>query len=59
MLQCEERVIENLNVVSNGTLPGAVAQYHCDETYVLEGPEQRICQNNGMWSGDEPVCNRE
>ena len=59
VIRCEEHMIENGNVVSNGTLLGAVAQYSCDETYVLDGPEQRICQDNGMWSGDEPVCNCE
>ena len=52
-------MIQNGKSMSNGTLPGAVAQYSCDETYVLEGPEQQICQENGMWSGDDPVCNRE
>ena len=59
MTECKELMIENGNIMSNGTLLGAVAQYSCDESYVLEGPEQRICQDSGMWSGDEPVCTRE
>ena len=59
VINCGELTVENGNVDSDGTLLGAVVQYSCDETYVLEGPEQRICQNDGMWSGEEPVCTRE
>ena len=59
VIDCGELTIDNGNIDSNGALLGAVAQYSCDETYVLEGPEQRICQNDGMWSGDEPVCTRK
>lgn len=52
-------MVENGNVVSDENLLGGVARYSCDETYVLDGPEERTCQDNGMWSGDEPMCTRE
>ena len=30
--------------------------YSCGTGYTLEGREQRVCQENGLWSGDMPGC---
>ena len=32
------------------------AIYFCDDGYFLQGPSSRICQSNGDWSGNAPVC---
>ena len=32
------------------------ALYSCGSGYSLEGKEQRVCQENGLWSGDLPGC---
>ena len=35
---------------------GAMANYSCNEGYILLGPNARICQSNGSWTEDVPVC---
>ena len=35
---------------------GARATYSCNEGFVLAGDAVRICQSDGMWSGEEPTC---
>ena len=35
---------------------GAVANYSCNEGYILMGPTARTCQSNGNWTDDAPVC---
>ena len=35
---------------------GTVSTYTCDSGYTLNGEDTRICQDNGKWSGEEPVC---
>ena len=35
---------------------GAVANYSCNEGYILTGPTARTCQSNGNWTEDEPFC---
>ena len=45
-------VILNLNL----TTIGAVANYTCNEGYVLMGPTSRICQSTGNWTEDAPLC---
>ena len=46
----------NGQVSLNGTAVGSIATYTCDAGYNLIGNVQRMCQGNGSWSGDEPVC---
>ena len=36
-----------------------VVVYKCDEGYSLIGPSKRVCQSNGKWSGEEPLCECE
>ena len=52
----------SLNNPANGrvsfteTFGGSVANYSCDQGYMLCGAENRICQSNGTWSGSPPEC---
>ena len=46
-------------VTVSGTLLGSIAQYNCNDGYVLVGDATRTCENTGHWSGTEPVCNRK
>lgn len=38
------------------TSVGSTAAYACDKGYILEGSAVRVCQQDGAWSGQEPVC---
>lgn len=40
----------------NDTSEGSVAVYTCSMGYTLEGGNERVCQEDGQWSGREPVC---
>lgn len=40
---------------SNMTV-GSIASYSCVEGFRLEGEQDRICFNNGSWSGNVPSC---
>ena len=41
-----------------GTTFGQTATYSCDLGYNLVGDSTRTCQANGVWSGNEPACER-
>ncbi|XP_057653656.1 sushi, von Willebrand factor type A, EGF and pentraxin domain-containing protein 1 [Diorhabda carinulata] len=41
---------------SNASYYGALALYTCDDNYELDGVSRRLCQENGTWSSDAPVC---
>ena len=43
-------------VTINGRTFGSTATYQCNEGFNLIGDMQRMCQNNGEWSGNEPIC---
>ncbi|XP_048587546.1 sushi, von Willebrand factor type A, EGF and pentraxin domain-containing protein 1 isoform X2 [Nematostella vectensis] len=51
-----------LTVPLNGKLEGSLTTYSstinitCDEGYALIGPESRVCQANGTWSGSNVTC---
>ena len=38
--------------------PGDTCTFTCDNGHELTGSETRTCQNDGMWSGSEPTCDR-
>lgn len=38
---------------------GALVVYRCDFGYTLSGVAERTCQENGRWSGSEPICERQ
>ncbi|XP_078575446.1 sushi, von Willebrand factor type A, EGF and pentraxin domain-containing protein 1-like isoform X3 [Branchiostoma floridae x Branchiostoma japonicum] len=49
--------VENGKVKANfGHIYNEVAEYTCDEGYVLSGNRSRICQADGTWSGENPRC---
>ena len=54
---------ENLKTLFNGKfeiLPfntfAARVRYTCESGYRLEGLSERICQGDGYWNGEAPVC---
>ena len=46
----------NGRVIISGTTIGSVASYICDDGYVIDGLNTRICQDQQTWSGSEPQC---
>lgn len=46
----------NGRVTLTGVTFGSTATYECDSGFVLVGDEERMCQDSGEWSGDEPLC---
>ncbi|KFQ45547.1 Inactive serine protease PAMR1, partial [Nestor notabilis] len=51
------RVVEDTGAL-NGRYAkiGTVIAFFCNNSYVLSGNEQRTCQDNGEWSGKQPIC---
>ena len=39
-----------------GTEEGAIAEYDCDDEFMLTGSPNRQCLPSGLWSGVEPTC---
>ena len=37
----------------------STASYTCHEGYLLVGGSERMCLDSGVWSGEEPDCDRE
>ena len=50
---------ENGAVKQTGTYPGDRASYRCSRGYNLVGSDKRICQRNGEWSKEAPICQRK
>ena len=46
-------------VTSNGTNVTSVAEFTCDDGYMLVGDMERICQLDGTWSNMVPECPRK
>ena len=52
----------NLNDPSNGqvtltgTTVGSLATYQCNSGFSLVGNMERTCQDDGSWSGTDPIC---
>lgn len=38
---------------------GSSVEYSCEQGYELQGLTTRICQANGLWSGDASTCARK
>ncbi|XP_009995571.1 PREDICTED: inactive serine protease PAMR1 isoform X1 [Chaetura pelagica] len=51
------RVVEDTGLL-NGRYAkiGTVISFFCNNSYILSGNEQRTCQDNGEWSGNQPIC---
>lgn len=48
---------ENGRVTLSGRTPNSVANYSCNEGFVLVGPSsRRVCEDTGLWTGAEPEC---
>ena len=37
---------------------GSEARYSCNEGFLLEGANIRVCQTDGSWSGEAPTSQR-
>lgn len=48
--------VANSNYNLTGTTFGAIVSYECMDGYSLVGVTERVCQENGKWSGEEPSC---
>ena len=40
----------------SGLSVGSLAEYNCSEGFLLVGVTTRVCQMNGTWSEDVPMC---
>ncbi|XP_070582222.1 sushi, von Willebrand factor type A, EGF and pentraxin domain-containing protein 1-like isoform X2 [Ptychodera flava] len=55
--ECPELVLPQNGVIFGMTIKvGTVARYQCDERYRLHGPPERVCQQDGTWTGSTPTC---
>ncbi|XP_074641314.1 sushi, von Willebrand factor type A, EGF and pentraxin domain-containing protein 1-like [Tubulanus polymorphus] len=45
------------DVAYNGVSVNSMATYSCDIGFEMEGLKDRICQIDGTWIGDPPICN--
>ena len=50
--------VNGLVDTSQGTTLDQVANYSCNNGYLLVGNMTRTCQVDGMWSGTEPFCRK-
>ena len=42
----------------SGNSEGDSASYSCEDGFLLIGESTRICQENGQWTEDPPVCSK-
>ena len=45
-----------VTLATNATYYGATALYECEEHWQLDGVSRRLCQDDGTWSSEAPVC---
>ncbi|NXT76056.1 PAMR1 protease, partial [Zapornia atra] len=51
------RVVEDTGLLNGRSAKiGTVIAFFCNNSYVLSGNEQRTCQDDGEWSGKQPIC---
>ena len=50
---------DNGMVTFGRTTLGSTANYSCSAGFVLMGLSSRMCEVDGSWSGEIPVCERE
>lgn len=47
---------DNGEVDVSSTIEDGIANYSCDEGFVLLGVSARVCQANAIWSDEAPIC---
>ena len=50
--------VENGRVNVTDNTVGSIATYSCDHGFQLVGKSKRTCLSSGVWSGNEPNCNK-
>ncbi|XP_054828282.1 inactive serine protease PAMR1 isoform X2 [Eublepharis macularius] len=51
------KVMEDAALMNNHYAKiGTVIAFFCNSSHILSGNEQRTCQENGEWSGKQPIC---
>lgn len=48
--------LENGQIHGNGYLYRDLISYRCKAGYRLVGNETRVCQEDGRWQGEPPIC---
>ncbi|CAL4066443.1 unnamed protein product, partial [Meganyctiphanes norvegica] len=43
-------------LVNHTTYLNSIAMYECGEDFLINGPEERICMDDGHWSSMAPIC---
>lgn len=62
---CEPVDCGGLSAPANGAVDamfttfGSIASYFCNGGYTLIGDDTRTCTEDGVWSGVEPICERD
>ena len=60
LLQDSKNTYGGLTVRLNGTAIYSIATYSCSQTgYILNETTNRVCQDNGTWTGTVPSCQRK
>jgi len=55
-VDCSRPKLLDGTVCYDGTGYNMSVEYKCDEGFSLIGSSTRVCRSDGMWSGEEPVC---
>ncbi|XP_042227899.1 sushi, von Willebrand factor type A, EGF and pentraxin domain-containing protein 1-like isoform X2 [Homarus americanus] len=45
-----------MTLVNGTTYLGSMARYECGDDFWLDGPEERVCLDDGHWSDVSPLC---
>ncbi|XP_033752643.1 MAM and LDL-receptor class A domain-containing protein 1-like [Pecten maximus] len=62
LYNCDQKECQNPGTLKNGGISkddltiGSKITYKCNDGFALIGPSERICTDNGTWTGDTPVC---
>ncbi|XP_015785992.1 sushi, von Willebrand factor type A, EGF and pentraxin domain-containing protein 1-like isoform X2 [Tetranychus urticae] len=59
-LNCDEMTtVKNGEFKVSGNHFGARVSYTCLDGFYMSGPRERVCQGDGSWSDQPPVCRKE
>ena len=56
IVECESLKILKGTIKQKGSHVGSIAEYGCDEGFLIIGRIHRECLLTGAWSGTNPVC---